>query len=339
MALKFAATSVADFIIGAPASYTTDAYTTAADIAPYVAEGISIVENGLYRGEFFEDLTENDIWIGVHSFSGGFGSDTYLYLYDTGYSTTQPVFRIWSDIGSGTTGWTTNMRIDGWNGSTWVNLVTSTSGAGGSRTRFDFHIFRNDTTGSAEVFYNSVSNGAATNIDTNLVAWTAIDRVELFMDGTSGGDTWVISGLIIDTVSTLDAIFVQEVATGNGTNTAWTGDYTAIDEVGANSADAITSSTVGQIETFTGNINAIIDSGYDISSSVISANVENTGASNLRLGLTYRSGGTNYSIGNSLVAPGITVVAKKADVDPNTSAAWTPANIESAEWGVEYQAV
>lgn len=339
MALKFACTSVADLIIGAPASYTTDAYTTAADIAPYVSEGISIVEGALYRGKFFAALTENDIWIGVHSFSGGFGSDTYLYLYDTAYSTTQPVFRIWSDIGSGTTGWTGVMRIDAWNGSAWVVLVTGASGAGGARTRFDFHVFRNDTTGRAAVYLNGVLNQEATSIDTNLVAWTAIDRVEFFMDGTSGGDTWVISGLMIDTVSTLDAIFVQEVATGNGTNTAWTGDYTAIDEVGANSADFISSATVGQIDTFTGNINAIIDSGYDISASVISANIENTGASNLRLGLTYRSGATNYSIGNALVEPGITVVANMTGVDPNTSAAWTPANIESAEWGVEYQAV
>lgn len=338
MSLKFAGTSIADFALSG--SVLPIANTTAAQIGLYVSEGITMDDSSTIRGAFIEALTENDIWVSLYStcFSG-LSADGYLYLYDLAYSTTQPVYRIWSDNTGGSSGFGDLMKIDGWNGSSYVNLVTGINTAGSTRTRFDFHIFRNDTTGSAAIYNNGSLDTEVTGIDTNLVAWTSIDQIEINMPGTSGGDGWAVSAIMVDNVSTLDAIFVQELPTANGTNTAWTGDYTAIDETGLNTADFISSATVGQKETFTGNINAIIDSGYDISDAVISLNVENTGVSNLRLGAVWRSGGTDYTVANALFAPGVSIKAFKASVDPNTSAAWTPANIESAEFGVEYMAV
>lgn len=340
MTIHFAATSIADFELEGGA-LATDSYTTASGLAPYVLEGVALEDNRIVARDLVTPIT-GSFW-GTNygrTPTSSFGSDVYLYLYDSGYSTSQPVFRVWSDIGSGSTGWTGPIRIDGWNGSTWVNLVTSGAGGGTALTRFDYNIVRDTdgTDGEAAVYINGALSGSrATGLDTTLVAWTSIDRVEWFLDPTSGSDTWVFSAFILSDEDTTPMIFVQEVPTADGTNTDFTGAYTTIDELGRSDADFITSSTPGDRSTFTGSIDAVIDSGHDILASVITANVRNVGGSGINMAGTRYISATNYD-GSSLAIPaaGIGVVMDIAEVDPSTAVAWTPSGIEAIEFGVKY---
>lgn len=340
MTIHFAATSIADFELDGTA-VVTDSYTTASGLAPYVSEGVLLNDDRIVGHDLVTPIT-GSFWGTNYGRAIGtvFGSDVYLYLYDSGYSTSQPVFRIWSDIGSGTTGWSGALQIDAWNGSTWVNLVTGGAGVGSALGRFDYNIVRDTdgTDGEAAVYINGTLSGSrATGLDTTLVAWTSIDRCEWSHEATSGGDTWAMSAFILADTDTTAMIFVQELPTADGTNTDFTGAYTTIDELGRNDADFITSSTPGDRSTFTGNINAIIDSGYDILASVITANVRNVGAGGINMAATRYVSATNYD-GSSLAigAAGAGVVMDIAEVDPSTAVAWTASGIEAIEFGVKY---
>lgn len=342
MAVKFAGTSRADFEVKVVNGSFADAReTTAARIGPYVAEGFVVRGGTRYAAQFCDPLTEDDIWVTFYSWNTSFADDGFVELYDPGFSESQAVYRFWcdaSDNGNGS-GFRGNVRVEAWNGSTWVQLARGTSSlASDTLGRWDMHIHRDDTVGTAAVYLNGVLDVEVTGIDTNLTAWTSIERAEFYMAGVLT-DQMIISSLIIDSVSTLAAIFVQEVPTGNGTNTDFTGGFGDIDEAGLNNTDFISSETIGDVETFTGSINAIIDSGYDISASVISVYAENISGSNIRLGAAYRSGGVDYSGENKLFAPGVSSRQFAQGVDPNTSAAWTPAGIEAAEFGLEYLAL
>jgi hypothetical protein len=335
MSVVFAATSVADFVLGGSA-VAGDVTTTAANIAPYVAEGIDMDDNRQFTSPVFSGVT--DFWASCYSLSpGNFSAPGELRFYDTSYSTSQPVFRV-KQQGTFYTGWWTYLDFQMWNGSSWTTLVSSVTEAQTALTKFDFEIVKDASAGAARIYLSESLDAEATSIDTELVAWTSIDQVEWYLPSSSGGDAWYVSALIIADETTIGMKFIQETITADGTNTDFSGDYTDIDELGLDTGDSITSQATGEISTFTGNLDAVIDSGHDIVASVLSINYT-VGGADKKVTAAYYISATDYEGGNETVSEGSGVVNLVQSTNPATASAWTPSEIEGAEFGVKNKAI
>lgn len=118
-----------------------------------------------------------------------------------------------------------------------------------------------------------------------------------------------------------------------GTNTAWTGGPSDINETVYADATFISSTSNGDIETNTAN--GLDLSAYTIQAVAASAraNCGATGPQNLQLAV--RTGGTNYFSASILQAAGYAVAQKIWETSPNTAAQWTAANAQAAELGVK----
>lgn len=138
-----------------------------------------------------------------------------------------------------------------------------------------------------------------------------------------------------DNVSIDDAAYPGETIvrrlalTGNGTHTAWTGDYTDVDEIPDDGDTSyITVSASGSKETFVKEAltNATIKC---VKNHVIARSVA-SGA----IRVLTKSGATESETISLGVGTSYTQLAKLHEVDPATSAAWTLAGLNAAEMGV-----
>lgn len=121
--------------------------------------------------------------------------------------------------------------------------------------------------------------------------------------------------------------------TGNGANTAWTGDYTGIDEPIFTDADGITSDVADQIETFTGAAPEV--GGHAVRAVAICARAKRgvSGPQNLQLAL--RVDGANYFSATKALSVGYGGFCGVWETDPSTSAAWVTADAQGVEIGVK----
>lgn len=131
---------------------------------------------------------------------------------------------------------------------------------------------------------------------------------------------------------------VRKDPSGAGNYTAWTGDYTAVDEVPHNSdTDYVSSSTSGDAETValeSGASAGLV--GTPLSVKTVAIVRDEGGASAVQVRL--RSGATDDDTTSN--DPGATYIArcKIYNTDPATGAAWTVAGLDAAEVGVENNA-
>lgn len=129
----------------------------------------------------------------------------------------------------------------------------------------------------------------------------------------------------------LEADVTLAIFTGNGNYTAWTGDFSNIDDIPFNVADEISTTAVDQAETFTKA--AIAGSISGISAVKMRARVQRTGTdagSNIQFRM--RESATDTDTAN-FPAPGDGYVSHIFDLD-RAGAAWTPTNFDNTEFGV-----
>lgn len=327
--IKLAATSVADFVLSGSA-VATDVTTTAGQLAPYALEGFNVDDGRIFTRDIDEPFV--DFWCRCHVYAGA-NHLNELKFYDTAFSASQAVLRVIGSAGVGNA-WQGQLLFQAWNGSSWSTLVTTTNTVGANvLKKIDIQYVRDNSAGEVHIYIDDALEATLTGADTDLAAWTSIDRVRFESASSTGGDQWTISGLIISVDDTRQMKFVQESITGNGTNTAWTGDYTGIDELGLNTADEISSTTTNDIETFTGSINNIIDTGHDILASVLTYNINSVGGDS-DLAAAYRISSTNYETSPKTALSGLSVMSFITEASPATATAWTPSEIEGAEFGV-----
>ena len=74
---------------------------------------------------------------------------------------------------------------------------------------------------------------------------------------------------------------------------------------------------------------------YYILGRAVSARARVQGAGPANIKLTVRTGGTNYTTSNIALSPGYTAVAYTWTSNPATSAAWTDAQAQAVELGVQ----
>jgi hypothetical protein len=330
MAITYVATSIADGIpLGAVA-----VNTTSGNMSAYVAENIFLPTETGGSNFFYLDLPAgmSEIWVAFdmkqNGFSGGNEQNYPIALFNKAYSTITPLFGIHAD-GNGDA----SVPQVYYNGSSEVKDGRIASfDVGGSIYRYDFHVKIGDTGGIIETYRAGVQVAVASITDTKYTSATTVDRVR-FCNPSRFHDCWV-SSIIVADEDTRAMVLSQVLPTGNGTDTAWTGSYTDVDETGINDADMITATTTGQEETYTfPALNSTFNTSYDIVAVAGSyRGAKGTGSLALKGKVRTNSSGDVLAMSpNYQFGPVQAIWA----LNPITTAAWTFSEASGSEVGVK----
>ena len=219
---------------------------------------------------------------------------------------------------------TNTLKVQYWDGAAWTDA--GAEGAVFTAANKTIDVYVNTATG-VKVYIDSVLY-LDLSIDLTAEIPSGIQRAKFMGYYSSSGRLALISQIIIADESTISLRYWSKNATGNGANTGWTGDYTAIDEVGLSLTDVISSGSANQIETFT--FPARTFTGYGIKTVIVGGYALKgaTGPANVQSCL--RVGGTNYFSSSKALDFGYKPFQHYFDDNPATSAAWTAADAGSS---------
>jgi hypothetical protein len=184
---------------------------------------------------------------------------------------------------------------------------------------------------SVEVYFSNQLLMSDTFTNTNL---TNIRSVRYFP--TQAGSTVFICNIVLtEDIPTIGCSVVQTAATGAGTINQWTGAHTDINESILSDTTLLSTSTAGNRASFAyGDIPATATA--PIRDVWLWTRAKNDGSSPVNIRAVCRRSAVNYFSGN-FPNMGLGYAAQPArwENDPATSAAWTAANFNAAEFGVE----
>lgn len=187
-----------------------------------------------------------------------------------------------------------------------------------------------------EIDYTGDTKNAGTN--------TTIDAIGLTANATVADS--MADWYILNTSGSLNNTWLGDVAVrtlvpnGNGnasqlTNSSGnsTNNYTYVDEIPPSSTDYTGSATTGQADTYAmSDLPGGISTVYGLQFNATMAKSDATlGQSKIRV----RSGGTNYTGTTYALSTTYQEYSELREVDPATSAQWTPSNVNGVEGGME----
>lgn len=199
---------------------------------------------------------------------------------------------------------------------------------------FDFN-WNMAASGHYEWFINGISV-VRFDGDTTPVSNTQIDQVT-FTTGEANAEGITYSEIIIADEDTrgMKVVTLPPEAAG-GTNTAWTGAYTDVDETALNDTDVLSSNTTGQIEQIGFSAFSMPSNGWDVMAVVVGFRGKDDASGVQQVRASIRSGTTDY---NGTTQPMTTSFDGYYHVwtqDPDTGPAdWTIAGVDALEYGVE----
>ena len=331
MAILAFGTSLAE-LYGTTAGISVN--TTAARMAPGVAEGISFTSStGGFGYRRLDFPASSEIWLSF-----------YLKETDTDAGNRQ----IGIQIVSGSTvlfqwgGSSINNKYNFWQYNNGAGFTTIGSGSSSSAYlvrdslhRIDVHIKMDDTTGVIEYYVDEILVSSFSG-DTIRTAALTMDGVLIrSIDASNGGNVCTYSAIIVADEDTRDLMYLQGAVNGDGAETAWTGDYTAVDETGVNTVDGISSANNGDVETFSKVALLASLSDYEVYGVGLNAVAKRgaTGPQNLQLAV--RSGSTNVFSASKALDLEYTAYPEVFTVNPATAAPWTFAEADAAQVGVK----
>lgn len=279
--------------------------------------------------ELFLPANQTEIWM-------------HEYIYQEGVSAENDWLQFKTISGSygwriklaGTGEWTAQV----FRGAAWVDLgsISASPVAVNVAAIIDIHIKIHATLGVFTVFKNSVAIMTFTGDTTG--DFSNIGRIR--WKGLTGGSNELnLSQVVVASVSTVGWKLATMNATGNsGTNTAWTGDYTDVDEADLNTADFINTVNTGDVETYANaDINAAY-SAYSVKAVAVGARLNNDSASAVAdAQAALRTASTNY-FSASLSLPHDSNDYSRQNVwetNPNTTNPWTQSEANGLEFGLK----
>lgn len=265
-----------------------------------------------------------DIWF--HYRIGGQPFDNaslkFLTIVD---STLQGILRLETNT-------STEVFMSYWDGATWVE-GTKFSSLDALGATIDLHCKIDGVAGEFSWWFNGTEMQTITGDTDHFASSISYIQLQTWQNfiKVRGSEVIIADEVTVGMrVATLDP-------TGNGTNTAWTGSYTDIDEISVSDADFITSSTANEVETFTLSDLSLLAASM-IPVCVVNSfrgSIGATGPQNLQT--VVRSGGTDYPSSSlsgltSSFSGGHQIIL--AD-NPATASPWTPSEIDALEAGVK----
>jgi hypothetical protein len=222
-------------------------------------------------------------------------------------------------------------QMERWDGSAWVSVGNCTAPPGARQT-IDIHVVSNTASGSIDLYMSGTKRITSPTVD--LSGFTGIEQARFWgITRTIPADS-SISQVIMATETTIGMRLGTIPMTGNGASTAWTGDYTNIDEIAYNDGDEINSGTANDIELYTGTPVPAF-TGYTIRALAVTARAKKSGSGPAQMQLAIRSGGTNYFSSTLALDVAYGGFCKVWETNPATTAAWQSSELSALQYGVK----
>jgi hypothetical protein len=197
----------------------------------------------------------------------------------------------------------------------------------------DLNAVCNTASGSLTLYVAGSSRVASGTID--LSAITALNKARFYGATISTiGFASYVSQVIMASEPTVGMRLMTLYPSGNGANTAWTGEYTAVDENAYSDADFIYSSTNGQRETYAMTAVGSL-TGYAIRAVCVAARAKRGASGPANLQVTVRTASTDYDSSSLALDLGYTANQNIWETNPNTTLTWTAADAAAIQAGVE----
>ena len=306
-------------------------YTTSGNLAPYCAEGFELT---------YKNTNNTSPYDARFALSSGIAEgwcSFYMLYNDTGTNNwDHDLWAIWSATGNKLL--SLRKRINSatfdifYTTSSGTIASTAVSGPSSGLHRWDIYWkIAADGTGQWTVYQDGVAY--FTQSGQNNGRGTTMLDLRFVREGGTSGLLRVYSAIMIADEDTRNLDVLYQLPTGNGSQTAWTGSYTDVDEAGINLSDYAYATATGQQETYTFPAVPAGLTGRTVSLCRLRMSAL---AATMNIDAIVKSGGSIFDIGVAFAA-GTSGLGKKIDIsnDPNTAAPWTIANLDAAEFGVK----
>lgn len=320
MPILFAGTSIADF---EPVAGTRS--STTAFIAPNALEGV-INNNSTSRQRAPFTVPANEFWFSAYMFMNITGS----------YQVNLPLIQMRDDTAPALSVYTPtsqsrNLVVYYNPGSGTLVQIGPAFGWDNSLARLDMYVKQDPVAGRITIYRDGIQVYDYTG-DTQR-GWNPIQAVDF---GNVSGNDLRASAVMAHTQDTRQLEFVQLRANANGAQSQWTGaGYTAINEDGYNDTSILSSNVAGDVSLFGF---TDLPSGYDthsIAGVVVAMRAQGSGVPGGINGVA-RIGGVNYEQAPvDALDPAWAPHRVIFETNPATSAGWTQAQINAAEFGVK----
>lgn len=204
-----------------------------------------------------------------------------------------------------------------YNGTSWTVIGTSGTGLYVQNVRYQFDI-------NIDIPNNKIDFYIGRTLAYSFSGTLGSNLAQIGLNSFDNGNQAGFSQVIVADESTLWFKYKLDLPNANSsTNTAFTGDYTAVDEAILSDLDYITSGTANQVETFKAPARTF--TGYSVLAVILNYRAlrDTTGPQNIRGVLTI--GGTNYETSDRALGLGFTNFKEYYSTNPATGIAWTPA--------------
>ena len=307
------------------------AYTSAAQLAPYVAEGILAgradlcAANQPWRLNFTPTA---DLWFSFYmetDSAGGSGAFPPFIVLGGGVE----LFRLQQAGG---------LLLQYHNGTSWQTSGTAITYVSNVLARFDCHFVVHDTTGTLTVYRDGKEHTQATFSagDTLLRGESLMDEIGLGHAFSSGARETYLSAVFVSTTDSRPIHYAQTAIDGAGAETDWSGAYTDIDEAGGDDADLIQAGTTADKATYTfAALPTALNTGYTVVGVGVSARAAKGDSSPANLQLAARHSTTNGFSGSKALDGVFGPFQHIFPLNPNGGAAWTFTEADAAEVGVQ----
>jgi len=235
-------------------------------------------------------------------------------------------------IGSGNT-----LIVQKWNGSSWSTILTSGLTPACLNTAstpgvIDIHLVVGNP-GRFSMYVNGAPLVSDAALDLSFSGIAGFDKLRF--QGSGASFQVVISEIIVASHNTIGSKVVSRVPDANGNYTAWTGTFADIDETTlGGGTDYIIGAADGDRESWTHTNFTALGASESISTVGMACAAQRDAAGPQSLNMFTRISSTDYDKANETINVAITHVTKFWDTNPNTSAAWTIAGLDAAEFGV-----
>lgn len=325
MSLYFAATELEDWEapVGTITEGVTATHMVAANSRKYSTPTPTITDDLNYL-PCIMSAADDDIWI-------------HAIMYPQANASTLRFLKLYGGSSVLLLGvrWNTGsvLEVAKWTGSAWSTLLTTPINKflAATRYRFDMHV-KLGNPGTISLYLDDlpVVADAALNIDFNPVVSINEMRLQSMAAVTSSVD---YSEVIIADYITIGSKIQSLAPDANGNYTAWTNDFTAIDEV-SGGTDTISTTVVGDRESWSVANATALAAGEAITGVGMSISAIRDASSPQNINMFTRIGATDYDAADRTLAAANTNRQKLWELSPATTAAWTVTEINAAEWGV-----
>lgn len=200
------------------------------------------------------------------------------------------------------------------------------------------------TTGTYEIMLNGVSDLSATGANTKNTANAYITEISAWPNGTT--PTLQVDDMVFQDDNggtpsyTGESRVITQTPNASGTNTQFTpstgSNWQNVDEIPRNGdTDYNSDSTVGHKDTYNLASFGVTGTIFGVQMSLY---VRKDDVSTRKIKPLCRSGSTDYEGAEVTLGSSYVYTRNQWLTDPNTSAAWTPTNLDAAEFGIEITA-